>query len=88
MVAASVVYKPSLYRRRGLKPDLVSQSKCCCSPNLLCVLPSFLSISSPFGSPQDPLRLSLAILPLSQDIRLVELHLEALPIVTKGVSPL
>jgi len=24
MVAASVVYKPSLYCRRGLKPDLVS----------------------------------------------------------------
>jgi len=88
MVAASVVYKPSLYHRRGLKPDLVFQSKCCCSPNPSCVLPSFPSISSLFRSSQDPLRLSLVTLPFSQDIHLVELHLEAPTIVTKGASPL
>jgi len=88
MVAASVVYKPSLYRRRGLKPDLVFQSKCCCSQNLSYVLPSSLSISYLFGSSQDPLRLSLVTLPFSQDIRLVELHLEAPSVITKGASPL
>jgi len=87
MVAASVVYKPSLYHRRGLKPDLVSQSKCCCSYQS-CVLPSFLSISSLFGLSQDPLKLSLVTLPFSQDICLVELHLKAPPVVTKGASPL
>jgi len=88
MVAASVVYKPCLYCRRGLKPDLVFQSKCCCSSNLSYVRPSFPSISSLFGLSQDPLRLSLVTLPFSQDICLVELHLKAPPIVTKGASPL
>jgi len=58
-VAASVVYKPTCIVERGLKPDLVFQSKCCCSSNLFCVPFSSLSISSPFGSSQGPLRLSL-----------------------------
>ena len=87
MVAASVVYKFSLYHRRGLKPDLVFQSKYCCSPNPSCVLLSFPSILPLFGSSQDPLRLSLVIPPFSQDIHLVELHLKAPLIVTKGASP-
>jgi len=84
-VAASVVYKPCLYRRRGLKPDLVYQSKCCCS-HQTCVLLSS-SISSLFGSSQDPLRLSLQTLSSLQDVCL-GIPLQSTTIITKGVSPL
>ena len=84
-VAASVVYKPSLYCRRGLKPNLVYQSKCCCSYQT-CV-PSSLPTSYLFGSSQDPLRLSLQTLSSPQDI-----HLGTSPqgttVITKGASPL
>jgi len=84
-VAASVVYKPCLYRRRGLKPDLVYQSKCCCS-HQTCV-PSSSSISYLFGSSQDPLRLSLQTPSSPQDISL-GIPLQGTTIITKGVSPL
>jgi len=53
-VAASVVYKLACIIERGLKPDLVFLSKCCCSSNLFCVLFFSLSISSPFGSSLNP----------------------------------
>jgi len=85
-VAALVVYKPCLYCRRGLKPDLVYQSKCCCFHQLSCV-PSSLSISYLFGSSQDPLRLSLQTPSSPQDIRLGN-PLQGTTVITKGVSPL
>jgi len=84
-VAASVVYKPCLYRRGGLKPDLVYQSKCCCSYQT-CVPLSF-SISSPFGSSQGLLRLSLQTPLLLQDVCLGT-PLQGTTIITKGASPL
>ena len=85
MVAASVVYKPSLYCRRGLKPDLVYQSKCCCS-HQTCVLSPF-SISLPFGLSQGPLRLSLQTPSSPQDVPLGK-PLQSTTIVIKDASPL
>jgi len=83
-VAASVVYKPCLYHRRGLKPDLVYQSKCCCFHQLSCV-PSSSSISYLFGSSQDPLRLSLQTPSSPQDVHLGN-PLQGTTIITKGVE--
>jgi len=50
-VAASVVYKLACIIERGLKPDLVFQSKCCCSSKPFFCVP-LPSISFPFGSSQ------------------------------------
>jgi len=84
-VAASVVYKPSLYCRRGLKPNLVYQSKCCCSYQTCVPLSS--SISSSFGSSQGLLRLSLQTPFLLQDVCL-GIPLQGTTVITKGASPL
>ena len=84
-VAASVVYKPCLYHRRGLKPDLVYQSKCCCSHQTCVPLSSFTSY--PFGSSQGHLRLYLLTLSSLQDICL-KTPLQGTIVITKGVSPL
>jgi len=59
-VAASVVYKLACIVERGLKPDLVFQSKCCCSSKLFVCLSPSLSLSHlPLGHLKSPLRLSL-----------------------------
>ena len=57
-VAASGVYKLACIIERGLKPDLVFLSKCCCFHQLNCV-PSSSPTSFLFGSSQSPLRLFL-----------------------------
>jgi len=57
-VAASVVYKLACIVERGLKPDLVFNPSVVAPPTFFVLSPS-LSISSPFGSPQGLLRLSL-----------------------------
>jgi len=84
-VAASVVYKPCLYHREGLKPDLVYQSKCCCLHQLSCV-PSSSSTFYPFGLSQGHLRLYLQTLSSPQDICLGTL--QGTTIIIKGTSPL
>ena len=61
-VAASVVYKPACIVERGLKPDLVFNPSVVAPPTFLCAFLS-LSLLSPFGSSQSPLRLSLPIYP-------------------------
>ena len=83
-VAASVVYKPCLYCRGGLKPDLVYQSKCCCSYQIHVPLSSFTSFL--FGSSQGPLRLFLQTPSSPQDVRLGTL--QGTTVITKGASPL
>jgi len=85
-VAASVVYKLACIVERGLKPDLVFLSKCCCFHQLSCV-PSSSPISFLFGSSQSPLRLSLPISSSLQDVRL-ETPLQGTTVITKGASPL
>ena len=65
MVAASVVYKPCLYHRRGLKPDLVSNPSVVACQTFVCLSLSHLKV--PWDSP-------LPSYPLP-NICLVQLHL-------------
>jgi len=85
-VAASVVYKPACIVERGLKPDLVFQSKCCCFSNLFHVPFSFFSISFPFGSSLNPLETRPSS-SYSKDVRLRETLSTTIDVI-KGVSPL